>query len=378
MEPLPKKVIAWVAAGIAAATVIVVIMLLWWAGASSLGGEKLVTAQFDALRTGLSIGLGGGGLFALYLAWRRQRSTEIGLAQKQQDQAAVALAYALQERTALASEADAGNRRITDLYTKAVEQIGSDKAPVRLGGLYALERLGQDTDSQRETIMNVVCAYLRMPFSATSPSPGESAPEDERERHAELVRAHAEEHQVRLTALRILHRHRSLNRGSNRVFWLYVTIDLTGASLTGAHLATADLALAALTGADLTDADLASADLTDACLAGADLTNADLTHARLAGADLTNVDLTHARIGGADLAGANLAGARLAGADLMDARLATADLTNVDLTGANLAGANLAGVDLAGADLTNAYVALADLTGANLIDVRGLKKEWTR
>lgn len=120
----------------------------------SLG--KLVTARFDALRTGLSVGLGGGGVFALYLAWRRQHSTEIGLAQKQQDQADVARAYELQretfettrlyqERVAAATERDAEARRITDLYTKAVEQLGSDKAPVRLGGLYALERLAQAT-----------------------------------------------------------------------------------------------------------------------------------------------------------------------------------------------------------------------------------------
>lgn len=131
MPPLSKKVIAWVAAAIATASVALVVVL-WWAGTRGLEGEKLVTARFDALRTGLSIGLGAGGLFGLYLAWRRQHSTEIGLAQKQQDQADVARAYALQERTALASEADSAARRITDLYTKAVEQLGSEKEPPQL------------------------------------------------------------------------------------------------------------------------------------------------------------------------------------------------------------------------------------------------------
>lgn len=110
MKALPTKVIAWVAAGIAAIATIVVIALLWRVRSGVLDGEKLMTARFDALRTGLSIRLGSGGLFALYLASRHQRSTEIGLAQKQQDQAVVALAYALQERTALAS---GGRRRRT-------------------------------------------------------------------------------------------------------------------------------------------------------------------------------------------------------------------------------------------------------------------------
>ena len=39
------------------------------------------------------------------------------------------------------TDRDATERRITELYTKAVEQLGSDKAPVRLGGLYALDRV---------------------------------------------------------------------------------------------------------------------------------------------------------------------------------------------------------------------------------------------
>jgi len=36
---------------------------------------------------------------------------------------------------------DATERRITELYTKAADQLGSEKAPVRLAGLQALQRL---------------------------------------------------------------------------------------------------------------------------------------------------------------------------------------------------------------------------------------------
>jgi hypothetical protein len=56
-------------------------------------------------------------------------------------------------------EHDAGERRITELYTKAADQLGSDRAPVRIAGLYALARLGETAESQRQTIVNVVCAY---------------------------------------------------------------------------------------------------------------------------------------------------------------------------------------------------------------------------
>ncbi|MEV5499747.1 hypothetical protein AB0M50_30540 [Nonomuraea fuscirosea] len=55
----------------------------------------------------------------------------------------------------------------SDRYGKAVEQLGSDPAPGRLGGLYALEQLAQDNRDPvlRQTVVDVICAYLRMPYT---------------------------------------------------------------------------------------------------------------------------------------------------------------------------------------------------------------------
>lgn len=69
-----------------------------------------------------------------------------------------------QELTSADTALDASERRVTELYTRAADQLGSDKAPVRLAGLYALERLGQSNPGQRQTIVDVLCAYLRMPY----------------------------------------------------------------------------------------------------------------------------------------------------------------------------------------------------------------------
>ncbi|WP_143229795.1 pentapeptide repeat-containing protein [Actinophytocola xanthii] len=149
----------------------------------------------------MSIGVGGGGVFALYLAWRRQQSTEADLDNRER-------MLAQQERVAHDNRADATERRITELYTKGVEQLGSDKAPVRLGGLYALERLAQDNRAQRQTIVNVLCAYLRMPYV----EPGQN-----------------QEREVRLAAQRVLRDH--LRRGQDDKFWPGMEIDLTGAEL---------------------------------------------------------------------------------------------------------------------------------------------------
>ncbi|MFJ6671465.1 pentapeptide repeat-containing protein [Actinosynnema sp. NPDC091369] len=229
MRPLRGRVVAAVGAGIAVLTAGVVVAL-WWAGTAGISGAPLVSARFDAVRTGLGIGLGGGGLFALYLAWRRQHAAEVGLVQKERDQDDVARAYELQrevaehtrlhsERVAAATERDAEARRVTDLYTKASDQLGSDKAPVRLAGLYALERLAQDNEHQRQTVVSVLCAYLRMPFDPPGDRPGEDVDQQ--------TRGRAQEREVRLTAQRVLATH--LRPGD--AFWADTDVDLTGAVL---------------------------------------------------------------------------------------------------------------------------------------------------
>jgi hypothetical protein len=51
-------------------------------------------------------------------------------------------------RVALNTEFDATQRRITELSVKATDQLGSNKAAVRIGGLTDLERLGQNNPDQ--------------------------------------------------------------------------------------------------------------------------------------------------------------------------------------------------------------------------------------
>ncbi|MDQ7804790.1 pentapeptide repeat-containing protein [Amycolatopsis sp. A133] len=248
----PKQIVtplsgrAVLATAVGTALVVAAVVTALWVGLTTDGTDpSRVTARLEVLRIGLSLGLGGGGLFALYLAWRRQRSTDLALLQKERDQADVARAYALQERVAaenrahqervaLATETDATARRITELLGKAVEHLGAGEAPVRLGGLYALERLAQDNSEQRQTIVNVICAYLRMPVDPAR-EPGED-PDADRQRQRE--------HEVRLTAQRILTGH--LRPGPEpgnpaATFWPGLELDLTGAVLleadfSGCHL----------------------------------------------------------------------------------------------------------------------------------------------
>ncbi|WP_052407152.1 hypothetical protein [Allokutzneria albata] len=151
-EELSTRAIRWGAVALLAVAVALAVVLLLFFGPE----------QREAIKTTGTIALGTGGGVALWLAARRQRANEIALNQKHIDQQAADRAFEFQQqvneqqrrhldRVAAATEADAAARRITDLYSKSVEQLGSDKAPVRLGGLYALERLAQDHPDQRQT-----------------------------------------------------------------------------------------------------------------------------------------------------------------------------------------------------------------------------------
>ncbi|MCP2235914.1 hypothetical protein LY41_001733 [Prauserella halophila] len=77
------------------------------------GGRPEDRARLDALRTASSLVIGTGGRAALLLAARRQRSAELDLEQR---------------------DYDATERRITELYGRAAEQLGHESAAVRLAG----------------------------------------------------------------------------------------------------------------------------------------------------------------------------------------------------------------------------------------------------
>jgi hypothetical protein len=77
--------------------------------------------QIEAIKTGLTVAAVTGGGFALLLAFRRQRSTEIIATETQE---ARDKEYEQRNRSADASERDAEQRRITELYTKAADQLG--------------------------------------------------------------------------------------------------------------------------------------------------------------------------------------------------------------------------------------------------------------
>jgi hypothetical protein len=94
-----------------------------------------------------------------------------------------------------------------------VSQLGHDKAPARLAGIYALSRLADDWSEQRQSCVDVLCAYLRLPWSVTHDDP------------ATFDRS---EYEVRDVIRRIFQERLRTNAA---VSWRDLTYDFTGAVL---------------------------------------------------------------------------------------------------------------------------------------------------
>ncbi|MGW9479186.1 pentapeptide repeat-containing protein [Saccharomonospora azurea] len=215
MRPLPAASIWW----IFGLLLIVAIGATVWLLSSFGDGSEQDKVQLETIRLAGTIVLGTGGAAALFVALRRQRATELDLVQKQR-------AHELQQQVAEQSRLDAEQRRVTELYTAAAEQLGHERAAVRLAGLYALQRLGQVHPEQRRPIVNVWCAYLRMPFRDP-----DAEDVDEQERAERLQEA-----EVRLTVQRLLreHVHSSPEHDelvSSRYWGDDLDVDLAGAIL---------------------------------------------------------------------------------------------------------------------------------------------------
>lgn len=229
---------------------------------------------------------------------------------------------------------------VTDRYTKAIEQLGSERLDVRLGAIYALERIMLDSARDHPTIVEVLAAFVRE-HSSLLPDTAEQAQADTTPLATD-VRA----------ALTVLTR-RPMGR------WEQGLLDLQRTRLAGIYLLDADL----------NSANLAGADLTGAVLFHARLANANLSEANLTGVILSGSNLTGARLAGANLTQAHLDRALLPpkgwnGTDLTGTSMACTDLAGANLVGANLTGANLRGANLLRAELGDAVLTEADLTGA--------------
>jgi hypothetical protein len=124
--------------------------------------------------------------------------------------------------------AEQRTRTLNERFATAAGQLGGDKPPaVRLAGVYAMAVLADDWPENRQTCVDVLCGYLRMPYE---PDPGEEAPGPERLD----FRASRE---VRHTVIRVIVAHL---RAGAKPSWQGLDFDFTGVVFDGGDFTRAE------------------------------------------------------------------------------------------------------------------------------------------
>jgi hypothetical protein len=159
--------------------------------------------------------------------------------------------------------------QLTDRFSKAIDQLGDEKLDVRLGGIYALERIARDSKRDHGPVMEVLTAYVRR-YKRRDWKPEERAPYD--------VQA----------VVTVLGRRTVAHDSSDFV------LDLAGADLRGLRI-TGDFSGAVLAGADLTGTRFFEANLEHAFLIGTK-GGAAFRSTSLANAVLLRADFRRAQI----------------------------------------------------------------------------------
>lgn len=286
-------------------------------------------------------------------------------------------------------------------------QAGARTVPnmeVRLGAIYALERIAQDSDRDHVRVMEILCAYIRenAPGSTATdfdlgdwPDRPETLSEKERLARAALLqeRAIRRREWARnlsrprtdiLAALEVIGRRsprqkeieREHRRGESRAPY---RLDLRDTNLQRTSFLGLDLADARLENARLEGADFRGARLERASLAGAGLEYAILLEVPMLGADFGSARCEGANFGetkGCIINGAHLQEANLAGASIEDADFSNvkpARIENAYFCGADLRAANLRNGWFEGLNFGEAHLEEASLIGARL-DRAGLEQ----
>jgi hypothetical protein len=161
------------------------LLAAWFLFGRPPGGAQ----QLDMVKVVLAVVGGVGGVVALTVAYRKQRHGEI-------------------------AEARERYKSFTDRYVKAAEQLGHESPSVRAAGIYAMAELADDWDGGRQLCIDVLCAYIRMPY--------QDAQEGERE--------------VRRTLFRIIRNHLRPEARWSRVKWSRYRFSFEGATIESCDL----------------------------------------------------------------------------------------------------------------------------------------------
>ena len=266
---------------------------------------------------------------------------------------------------------------ITDRINKAIERLstndekGKPIIEVRLGALYALERIAQDSIRDHIQIMDILCAYVK----TNSPLPKKKKPLRKDVQIALNIigwRANGHDGKKRLKKERRENYYIDLNY-----------CDLHGAEFNKANLSGAEFNRANLDGASFYDSDLSNAFFRYAKLNKVYIDNTNMTSANfnwaeiieagISESNLTTTGLSYANMSKTTIANrSNLYNAQFLKTDMSNTKLYNIDMTDAILFNANFKDAKINDSNLnhtsfyktnmKGADTTNSYAYEGDFS----------------
>ncbi len=107
--------------------------------------------KHEAIKTG---GLAGGAIVALYALWLNDRRRKVEEARQELERQRIE-----HDRSRVAD----------DRFARAVELLGHEAEQVRVGAMHALAGLAKSRPEYTQTVLDILCAYLRRPFKRSEP-----------------------------------------------------------------------------------------------------------------------------------------------------------------------------------------------------------------
>jgi uncharacterized protein YjbI with pentapeptide repeats len=151
-----------------------VVGALWYGGWPEFQRDGTVTAGvlIELIKLVFSIVAGVGAVAGLVVIYRRQRVAEH--ASKLEHSANARAEEAKIRENAEANRSEV--RLFTERFSKASDQLGSDRVNTRISGVHAMAKLADDWADGRQMCIDTLCAYLRMPYRAIISADGNASP----------------------------------------------------------------------------------------------------------------------------------------------------------------------------------------------------------
>lgn len=214
--------------------------------------------------------------------------------------ATIGLFLAWQRTQAATKQADISQEsHYTELFTKAIEQLGNKDLSIRLGGIYALERIAKESKKDHWPIMEVLTAFIRTNAKKVE-DPENEAILDENVKPAEDIQA----------ILTVLSRRNVDHETKDN------HLDLQDVNISGARMEYSIFRYANFSGSKLDLVVMVGSNLKSAIFSEAKLRRANFFEANLRYAFFTNADLRLSSLIGANLEHTKLVNALLFGANL--------------------------------------------------------------